>query len=199
MNCTPSAVLLQIVLIAVATSSGVKVNTFTLLDSGSQTSLILEEFSDAIGLVSEDSALQLGPINSTEDRVLSSLTATEIHNTEMIAAQKGQRDSFHLDTDALRANKRLPARSRLSAINPYVDEAECFRVSGRLRKAPFSEETKHPLILDPKHETTRPIVMHNHQARFERADTEVLDPERPGHGSKDCIKLSVMPYTKSET
>jgi len=90
-NCTPSAVLLQIVPIAVATSSGVKVSTFTLLDSGSQMSLILKEFSDAIGLLGEDSALQLGTINSTEDRVLSSLTATEIHNTEMIAAQKGQR------------------------------------------------------------------------------------------------------------
>ena len=76
-----------------------------------------------------------------EDCVLSSLTATEIHNTEMIAAQKGQRDSFHLDIEALRANKRLPARSTLSAINPYVDEAEYLRVSGRLRKAPVSEET----------------------------------------------------------
>lgn len=76
-----------------------------------------------------------------EDCVLSSLTATEIHNTEMIAAQKGQRDSFHLDIEALRANKRLPARSRLSAINPYVDEAEYLRVSGRLRKAPVCEET----------------------------------------------------------
>ena len=35
-----------------------------------------------------------------EDCVLSSLTATEIHNTEMIAAQKGQRDSFRLDIEA---------------------------------------------------------------------------------------------------
>ena len=42
-NCTPSAVLLQIVPVAVTTSSGVKVKTFALLDSGSQTSLILEE------------------------------------------------------------------------------------------------------------------------------------------------------------
>ena len=32
-----------------------------------------------------------------EDRVLSSLTATEIHNAEMIAVRKGQRDSFHID------------------------------------------------------------------------------------------------------
>ena len=49
-NCAPSVVLLQIVPIAVATSSEVKVNTFALMDCGSQTSLILETFSDAIGL-----------------------------------------------------------------------------------------------------------------------------------------------------
>ena len=37
-----------------------------------------------------------------EYRVLSSLTATEIHNAEMIAVQKSQRDSFHLDIEALK-------------------------------------------------------------------------------------------------
>ncbi|XP_068749449.1 uncharacterized protein [Montipora capricornis] len=53
-----------------------------------------------------------------EHRVLSSLTATKIHNAEMIAVRKSQRDSFHLDIEALRANKRLPVRSRLSALTP---------------------------------------------------------------------------------
>ena len=37
-----------------------------------------------------------------EYRVLSSLTATEIHNVEMIAVRKCQRDSFHLDIEALK-------------------------------------------------------------------------------------------------
>ena len=71
MNCAPSAVLLQIVPIAVATSNGVEVNTFALLDSGSQTSLILENFADAIGLVGEDSPLQLGTINSSGEPIRS--------------------------------------------------------------------------------------------------------------------------------
>ena len=71
MNCAPSAVLLQIVPIAVATSSGAKVSTFALLESCSQTSLILEEFADAIGLVGEDSPLQLGTINSSGEPVRS--------------------------------------------------------------------------------------------------------------------------------
>jgi len=70
-NCTPSAVLLQIVSVAVATSSGVKVKTFALLDSGSQTSLILEKFADAIGLDGKDSPLQLGTINSSGEPIRS--------------------------------------------------------------------------------------------------------------------------------
>ena len=71
MTCTPSAVLPQIVRVAVATSSGVKVKTFALLDSGSQTSLILEKFDDAIGLVG-NSPLQLGTINSSGEPIRSS-------------------------------------------------------------------------------------------------------------------------------
>ena len=71
MNCAPSTVLLQIVPVAIATSSGVKVNTFALLDSGSQTSLILEKFADAIGLVGKDSPLQLGTINLSGEPIRS--------------------------------------------------------------------------------------------------------------------------------
>jgi len=79
----------------------------------------------------------------SEYRVLSSLTTTETHNAEMIAILKSQRDLFHLDIEALRANMRLPVKSRLSAraLNPSVDEAECLRVGGRLRKVPVPEET----------------------------------------------------------
>ena len=64
-NGVSSVVLLQIIPVAVVTSRGVKTNTFALLDSGSQTSFILENFADAIGLVGEDSPLKLGTINSS--------------------------------------------------------------------------------------------------------------------------------------
>ena len=70
-TCAPFTVLLQIIPIVVATSSGVKVNIFALLDSGSQTLLILETFSDTIGLVGKNSPLQLGTINSSGGPVCS--------------------------------------------------------------------------------------------------------------------------------
>lgn len=72
------------------------------------------------------------------------------------------RDLFHLDFEALTANKRLPVRTRPSTLNPYVDEAECSRVGGHLCKGPAPEQTRHSLILDLKHEITHLIVMQNH-------------------------------------
>ncbi|PFX29308.1 hypothetical protein AWC38_SpisGene5996 [Stylophora pistillata] len=76
-----------------------------------------------------------------EDRVLSSLTAAELHNAEMIAVRKGQMDSFHLDFGALKSNKRLPVKNRLGALDPCVDEVECLRVGGRLRLATVQKIT----------------------------------------------------------
>ena len=57
-------------------------------------------------------------------------------------------------------------------------EAECLRVGGRLRKAPVPEETRHPLILDPKHEITRLIVMHNHLRLYCTSNEHVLNELR---------------------
>ena len=113
-----------------------------------------------------------------EGRILSSLTAAEISNAGLIAVRKSQRDSFGLDFEALKANKRLPVKSRLSALRPYIDEAECLRVGGRLCKAPVPEETRHPLILDPKHEITRLIVMHHHLRLYCTSNKHVLNELR---------------------
>ena len=109
---------------------------------------------------------------------MSSLIATEIHNAEMIAIRKSEIDSFHLDFKALRAYKRLPVRSRLSALNPCVDETECSRVGGRLRKAPVPEETRHLLILDPKHEVTRIIITQSHLRLYCTSNKHVLNELR---------------------
>ena len=81
-----------------------------------------------------------------------------------------------------------------------MDEAECLRVGGRLRKAPIPEETRPSLVLDPEardnasncNAQSPPFVLYKQQARFERAETEVLDPERAGRGSKDSVKSSVL-------
>ena len=84
-NCVSTTVLLQIVAIAITPPAGIKVNTFALLDSGSQTSLILKTFANTIGVDGENGALHLGTINSPGELVRSrkvSFHAGAVEGTE---------------------------------------------------------------------------------------------------------------------
>jgi len=82
----------------------VKVNTFALFDSGSQTSIILEKFADSIGLVGEDSPLQLGTIDSSGEPV------------------RLRKVSFHVGA-VEGARNRCPDNSRRSLDNTTVEPA----------------------------------------------------------------------------
>ena len=57
-------------------------------------------------------------------------------------------------------------------------EAECLRVGGRLRKASVPGETRHPLILDPKHGITRLIVIHHRLRLYCASNKHVLNEQR---------------------
>ncbi|KAK3739937.1 hypothetical protein QZH41_015978, partial [Actinostola sp. cb2023] len=70
-NCAPTTVLLQIVPIVVTSQEGSNVQTFALLDSGSQTSLVLEDFANKVGLDGVTSTLHLGTVNSRDEAVRS--------------------------------------------------------------------------------------------------------------------------------
>ena len=113
-----------------------------------------------------------------EDRLLTPLTASEIRNAEMVAIRRSQIETFPIDIDALKANKRLPVKSRLSSLLPYLDKDQLLRVGGRLRKAPVSSDVQNSLILDPKHHITRLIVMHHHLRLYCTSNKHVLNELR---------------------
>ena len=75
-NFAPSAVLLQIVPIAVGTSSGVKAGLWQ------PNFIILEKFAYANGLVGKDSPLQLGTINSSGEPVRSRKVSFHVYAVE---------------------------------------------------------------------------------------------------------------------
>ena len=113
-----------------------------------------------------------------EDRLRTPLTASEIRNTEMVAIRRSQRDSFPIDIDALKANKRLQVKGRLSSLLPYLDEEQLLRVECHLRKAPVSSDARNPLILHPKHHITRLIVMHHNLRLYCTSNKHVLNELR---------------------
>ena len=113
-----------------------------------------------------------------ENRLFGPLTVSEIYQAELLAVRVSQEDSFHEDFQALKCNKPLPAASRLHALRPYVDEKGLLRVGGRLRKAPILETARHPLILCPKHEVTRLVVMYYHLRLYCPSDKHLLNELR---------------------
>jgi hypothetical protein len=83
-----------------------------------------------------------------------------------VAIKLAQIETFPSDYEALTKNARLPSRSRLTALRPFKDEQGLLRVGGPLRKAPIPDETRHQIILDPKHEVTLSLDEEDVHERF---------------------------------
>jgi len=82
-NCVPATVLLQIVPIAIKTPAGVKVDTFALLDSGSQTSLIVENFANTVGVDGENGGWTVSQLNLPPQKVTRTMVATFPHLNDL--------------------------------------------------------------------------------------------------------------------
>ena len=113
-----------------------------------------------------------------ESRIKGPLSVDEISRAEMQAVKRAQRESFPDDCEALLKNVPLSPKSKLLALLPYMDEKGLVHVGGRLRKAPFPDETRHPLILDPKHDVTRLVILHHHLRSQCAGDAHVLNDLR---------------------
>ncbi|KAK3735539.1 hypothetical protein QZH41_016119 [Actinostola sp. cb2023] len=111
-------------------------------------------------------------------RVMTLLSASEVYQAEIIILRRSQEEAFPLEYQALKTNKPLPKRSRLHSLRPFIDENGLLRVGGRLRKAPVTEESRNPLILDQKHGATRLIVMYHHLSLYCASDKQVLNELR---------------------
>ena len=81
---------------------------------------------------------------------------------EVLAVKCLQRKCFPDDFEALTKNLPLPPKSSLLAFTPYLDEDGLICEGGKLRKAPLPEETRPPVILDPKSEVTCLVILHHH-------------------------------------
>ena len=111
-------------------------------------------------------------------RIKGPLSVSELNRAEVLAVKCSQRKCFPDDFEALSKNLPLPPKSSLLAFTPYLDEDGLIRVGGRLRKAPLPEETRHPVILDPKSEVTRLVILHHHLKSRCAGDAQVLNNVR---------------------
>ncbi|XP_072040573.1 uncharacterized protein [Amphiura filiformis] len=66
--------------------------------------------------------------------------------------------------EARKRNQAIKGTSCLYRLDPYLDEDGIIRVGGRLRRAHFPLEIKHPAILPRKHHITELLIRHCHDS-----------------------------------
>ena len=103
--------------------------------------------SSHLGYTSAESSLGYTVSLSTHDFLTRVVSVDEISRAEMQAVKRAQRESFPDYCEALLKNVPLSPKSKLLALSPYMDE---------------TDKTRHHLILDPKHDVRRLVILHHH-------------------------------------
>lgn len=62
-----------------------------------------------------------------------------------------QNECFEKEILMINKKVELPKISKLLQLDPTIDDSGILRVGGRLTNASIPFESKHPIILDPKH------------------------------------------------
>ncbi len=72
--------------------------------------------------------------------------------------------SAHFDQDlgSLRGKQKLSRSSSLLSLQPFVDELNILRVSGRQQHSTIQYQSRHPIIIHGKHPITRLIIRDEH-------------------------------------
>lgn len=91
-------------------------------------------------------------------------TAMDSANNQSLSHKDAEalllRECFPEEVAALKAHKPVPSHSRLSSLAPEWDSARSIvRVGGRLRRLQNTNvEEIHPIVLDPRHPTTKLLI-----------------------------------------
>ena len=86
----------------------------------------------------------------------------EYHYAERITFKLIQKESFTTEYDALVNGKELSSKSNIAQLCPFLDDQGIMRARGRLSKADFEFDTKHPILLSSKHPATRLMMLKCH-------------------------------------
>ncbi|XP_075158086.1 uncharacterized protein LOC142231359 [Haematobia irritans] len=75
------------------------------------------------------------------------LSTRELHDASNILVIQSQRVDFSEELNYIKKCHPFPSSNRLAQLCPFVDEIGILRVGGRLQKAKFDYEFKHPILL----------------------------------------------------
>ncbi|GFQ82653.1 uncharacterized protein TNCT_586061 [Trichonephila clavata] len=79
-----------------------------------------------------------------EDRIKTPLAAEEIEEAEEIWIKKVKAENFGSEINCLEGEKNLQKYSKIRNLNPFLNEKDILRISGRLQQSTLSYHEKHP-------------------------------------------------------
>ncbi|KRZ56324.1 hypothetical protein T02_10589 [Trichinella nativa] len=92
-----------------------------------------------------------------------------------------QSEAFSFELQALSRKGRVVATSRLSRLDPFMDEEGFLRVGGRLENAQLPSHMKHPVILPGYHALTMGLIRLCHARQLHAGTTHTLAILRQQH------------------
>ncbi|XP_057310112.1 uncharacterized protein LOC130648106 [Hydractinia symbiolongicarpus] len=92
------------------------------------------------------------------------LTVDEIEATKLQLYSISQQESYPSEFENLQSHKELPKRSPLVALRPMMQN-NLIRVGGRTGLIDILFESKHQVIISPKHYIARLIIQHIHHTK----------------------------------
>ncbi|KRY21777.1 Gamma-tubulin complex component 4 [Trichinella patagoniensis] len=102
------------------------------------------------------------------------LTVAELRKAEGTWVQMAQSEAFSSELQALSRKGRVVATSRLSRLDPFMDEEGFLRVGGRLENAELPSHMKHPVILPGDHALTMGLIRRCHARQMHAGTTHTL-------------------------
>jgi hypothetical protein len=101
---------------------------------------------------------------SSPDRVGGEISCDELKESEILLLKACQQETFSDEYRALLQQKSLPTHSKLTVLNPQLDEDGLMRSNSRLVNAEILPyEARYPIILPRKHHITQLIVKLEHE------------------------------------
>ena len=98
----------------------------------------------------------------------------EYHHAEQIIFKLVQKEVFMTENDALINGKESWSKSNIAQLCPFIDNQGLMRTRGRLSKADFEFDTKHPILLPSKHPAIRLMMLKGYLDNYHQG-VEICD------------------------
>ena len=96
------------------------------------------------------------------NQIKGSISLDEYQEAEQMMISLVQKEAFPTDYAALTENKELSSKSSIAQLCPFIDDNGIMRARGRLSKADFEFDIKHPILLPAKHFTMQLMIKKCH-------------------------------------